>query len=181
VNTWTIDPSHSTLSFKVRHMAISVVHGSFKRFTFTAATDERGRPSQLEATIEADSVDTGDAQRDAHLKTADFFDVAQYPTLRFASSSIEELSPRRYRVTGELEMRGQRRPLLFEVEITEPIRDPYGNTRVGVTAQGTLSRKAWGLSWNQALELGGVLVGDEVGFAVDAQAIAARERDLQPA
>jgi polyisoprenoid-binding protein YceI len=181
MNTWTIDPSHSALSFKVRHMAISTVHGSFKRFTFTASSDERGRPDKLEATIEADSIDTGDAQRDAHLKTADFFDVAKSPRLRFVSRSVEELAPRRYHVTGELEMRGQRRPVSFEMEITEPIRDPYDNTRVGVTAQGTLSRKAWGLSWNQALELGGVLVGDEVGFAVDAQAIAVREPDLQPA
>ncbi len=157
------------------------MHGTFKRFTFTATTDERGRPDELEATIEADSVDTGEAQRDAHLKTVDFFDVDQYPTLRFVSRSIEELAPRRYRVTGELEMRGQRRPVSFEVETTEPIRDPYGNTRVGVTAQGKLSRKAWGLTWNQALELGGVLVGDEVGFTIDAQAIAVREPDLQPA
>ena len=169
---WTIDPAHSQIEFAVKHMAISTVRGRFKRFAFDAQTDDAGDLVAVEATIDAASVDTNVEQRDAHLRSGDFLDAENHPTLVFRSTAIDRADEGEYRVTGDLTIRGTTKPVTFTLSRGQIIRDPYGNTRVAAEGTGKLSRKEWGLNWNQALELGGVLVSDEVRFTIEVQAVA---------
>jgi polyisoprenoid-binding protein YceI len=171
--TWNIDPAHSAAEFKVKHMMISNVKGQFAKVTGTLTLDEYdlGR-SQVNATIEAASLETRDAQRDAHLKSADFFDVEKFPTLTFQSAKISLVKDGELAIEGNLTIRDVTRKVVFSAEgPTPPAKDPWGNLRVGVSATTRISRKEFGLSWNAALESGGFLVGDEVTITLDVQFI----------
>jgi polyisoprenoid-binding protein YceI len=173
--TWNLDPAHSSIEFSVRHMGFATVRGRFKTFTMDIESDDQDRLSRVEAIIEAGSVDTSEAQRDQHLRSADFLDVERFPELRFSGTRIEASGRNRYRVTGDLTIRGEARPVTFDVDVQEPINDPFGNVRVAAEASGKLNRKDWGLTWNQALEAGALLVGEEVRFVLDVQAVAVQK------
>ncbi|HXM95536.1 MAG TPA: YceI family protein [Candidatus Dormibacteraeota bacterium] len=173
--TWNIDPAHSVAEFKVKHMMISNVKGQFAKVTGTLTLDEFDLTnSRVEALIEATSIETHDAQRDAHLKSADFFHVEKFPTLSFKSSRINLVRDGELAVEGDLTIRGVTRNVPFSVEgPTPPAKDPWGNTRVAVSAITKISREDYGLTWNAALETGGILVGDEVTIMLDVQFVKA--------
>jgi polyisoprenoid-binding protein YceI len=173
--TWNIDPAHSSAEFKVKHMMISHVKGHFAKVTGTLILDESNLAnSRAEALIEAASLETRDAQRDAHLKSADFFDVEKFPTLSFKSTRISLVRDGELAVEGDLTVRDITGKVVFSVEgPTPPAKDPWGNTRVGVSATTKISRKDFGLTWNAALESGGFLVGDEVTITLDVQFVKA--------
>jgi polyisoprenoid-binding protein YceI len=173
--TWNIDPAHSSAEFKVKHMMISHVKGHFAKVTGTLTLDESNLAnSQVEALIDAGSLETRDAQRDAHLKGADFFDVDKFPTLSFKSTGISQVRDGELAIEGDLTVRDVTRKVVFSVEgPTPPAKDPWGNTRVGVSATTKISRKEFGLTWNAALESGGLLVGDEVTITLDVQFVKA--------
>jgi len=171
---WNIDLSHSGVNFSIRHMVISKVRGRFAKFTGVLNFDDEDiTRSVVEATIDASSIDTGVEQRDAHLRSADFFDVEKYPELRFRSTRIEKLDEDRFRVVGQLTIRDVTREVALEIEGGGRAKDPWGNERTGFVAKTTLDRKDFGLKWNQALEAGGVLVGDRVDIELDVQAVKA--------
>lgn len=173
--TWNIDPAHSVAEFKVKHMMISNVKGQFAKVSGKLTLDESELAnSRIEARIEAASIETRDAQRDAHLKSPDFFDVEKFPTLSFKSTRISLVRDGELAVEGDLTIRGVTRKVTFQVEgPTPPAKDPWGNTRVGVSATTKINRKDFGLTWNAALETGGILVGDEVTITLDVQFIKA--------
>lgn len=172
---WKIDPVHTTAEFKVKHMMITNVTGQFTAVNGSVWIDEDDvTQSYVEATIDAGSINTRHADRDAHLKSADFFAVEQFPTLRFVSTRVTRQGPDKLAVEGDLTIRGVTRKVRFEVEgPTEPNTDPWGNTRVGLSATTKINRKDFGLTWNSTLETGGVLVGDQVTISLDVQAIKA--------
>ncbi|MCU1254880.1 MAG: YceI [Candidatus Angelobacter sp.] len=169
--TWNIDPVHSVAEFKVKHMMISNVKGQFAIVTGILSLDEGDvTRSRVEASLDAASVNTRDAQRDAHLKSADFFDVEKFPTLSFKSTRVSRTGDGELAVGGDLTIRGITRAVVFNVEgPTAPGKDPWGNTRVGLSATTKVNRKDFGLTWNAALETGGILVGDEVTITLDVQ------------
>ena len=173
--TWNIDPAHSVAEFKVKHMMIANVKGQFAKITGTLTLDESDlADSHIEALIEASSIETRDAQRDAHLKSADFLDVEKFPTLPFKSTRISLVRDGELAVEGDLTIRGVTRKVLFSVEgPTPPMKDPWGNTRVAVSATTKINRKDFGLTWNAALETGGILVGDEVTITLDVEFVKA--------
>ena len=170
-STWNIDPAHSVAEFKVKHMMISNVKGQFPKVTGVLTLDESDLTnSRVETVIEAASIETRDAQRDAHLKSADFFHVEKFPTLSFKSTDISLVRDGELAVEGDLTIRGVTRKVLFAVDgPTPPTKDPWGGTRVAVSATTKISRKDFGLTWNAALETGGILVGDEVTITLDAE------------
>jgi polyisoprenoid-binding protein YceI len=173
-NNWNLDTVHSGLNFTVRHMVVSKVRGRFAKFSGSVALDERDLTrSVVEATIEAASIDTGTGQRDDHLRSADFFDVERFPHIQFRSTRIEPLGGDRYRLNGDLTIRGVTRPIALDAEYGGRGKDPWGNERVGFTARGALERKDFGLNWNQTLETGGVLVSDRVEIELEVQAVRA--------
>src|ERR1700756_3807298 len=161
--TWNIDPAHSVAEFKVKHMMIANVKGQFSKVSGVLVRDESDPANDhVEATIEAASIHTRDEQRDAHLKSADFFHVEKFPTLHFKSKGITIVKDGELSVEGDLTIRGVTRKVHFAVEgPTPPAKDPWGNTRVAVSATSKTNRKDFGLTWNAALETGGILVGDE--------------------
>jgi polyisoprenoid-binding protein YceI len=171
--TWNIDPAHSVAEFKVRHMMISNVKGQFAKVSGTLTLDESELAnSRVEAVIEAASIETRDAQRDAHLKSADFFHVEKFPTLSFKSTRIRQVRDEELAIEGDLTIRGVTRKVTFSAEgPTLPAKDPWGNTRVAVAATTKINRKDYGLTWNAALETGGILVG--VTITLDVQFIKA--------
>ncbi|MGN6106182.1 MAG: YceI family protein [Kofleriaceae bacterium] len=170
--TWNIDATHSSISFAIRHMVFSKVRGRFTAYAGTIDLDERDLPrSSVTVSIEAASIDTGTAQRDTHLRSADFFDVEKFPELRFRSTQIEELADDRVRVRGELTIRDVTREIALEVELSGKGTDPWGNERRGFVAKTSIDRKDFGLRWNQVLEAGGVLVGERVDIELDMQAV----------
>ena len=173
--TWKLDPAHSHAEFKVKHMMISNVKGSFSSLSGTLtehATD--ATLSSVEATIDIGTVSTGDAQRDTHLKSADFFDVEKYPTMTFKSTQVKPNGDGGNDVTGDLTMHGVTRQQTFAVEgPTPPTKDPWGNTRIGLSATAKINRKDYGLNWNAALEAGGVLVGETVSVTMEVQFVKA--------
>ena len=173
--TWNIDPVHSVAEFKVKHMMISNVKGQFPKVTGALTLDESDlTKSHVEATIEAASIETRDPQRDAHLKSADFFDVEKFPTLSFKSTGIRRVRDGELAVEGNLTIHGITRKVVFSVEGPTPsAKDPWGNTRVAVSATTKINRKDFGLTWNAALETGGILVGDEVTITLDVQFVKA--------
>jgi polyisoprenoid-binding protein YceI len=173
--TWNIDPAHSVAEFKVKHMMISNVKGQFAKITGVLTLDESDlTDSRVEALIEAASIETRDAQRDAHLKSADFFDVEKFTTLSFKSTHISHGRDGELAVEGDLTIRGVTRKVVFSVEgPTPPVKDPWGNTRVAVSAATKINRKDFGLTWNTALETGGILVGDEVTITLDVEFVKA--------
>ena len=175
LSTWAIDPAHSVAEFKVKHMMISNVKG---QFTGVSGTLERHEgdvtKSKVEVTIDAASVNTRDAQRDAHLKSADFFEVEKFATLSFKSTRVIPKNHDELAVEGELTIHGVTHTVRFAVEgPTAPAKDPWGNTRIGVSATTKINRRDYGLTWNTALEAGGILVGEEVTITLDMQFVKA--------
>jgi polyisoprenoid-binding protein YceI len=173
--TWNIDPVHSVAEFKVKHMMISNVKGQFTKVGGVLALDEQDvTKSKIEASIDAASLNTRDDQRDAHLKSADFFHVETHPTLSFKSTGIKRTGDGELTVTGDLTIHGVTRNVAFSVEgPTPPAKDPWGNIRVGLAATTKINRKDFGLTWNAALETGGILVGDEITITLDVQFVKA--------
>jgi polyisoprenoid-binding protein YceI len=174
-STWNIDPAHTVAEFKVRHMMISNVKGHFPKVTGALTLDETDlTKSSVEASIDVSSVETRDAQRDGHLKSADFFDVEKFPTMTFKSTGVKIAGAGEGTVEGDLTIRDVTRKVVFAVEgPTAPGKDPWGNLRVAVSATTKISRKEFGLIWNAALETGGVLVGDDVTITLDVQFVKA--------
>jgi polyisoprenoid-binding protein YceI len=173
--TWNLDPAHSVAEFKVKHMMISNVKGQFHQITGKLTLDESDlSKSKIESVIDAASIETRDAQRNGHLKSADFLDVEKFPTLTFKSTGIKVVRDGELAVDGDLTIRGVTRNVTFTVEgPTPPAKDPWGNTRVAVSATTKINRKDFGLTWNTALETGGILVGDEVTITLDVQFVKA--------
>ncbi len=165
---WNLDTTHSEITFKVRHMMISNVKGAFNTFTAEVeAEDDTFKNAKVSATIQTDSIDTNNADRDTHLKSADFFNVEQNPTITFESDSLAD------DVTGHLTINGVTKPVQLEVEFGGINQDPWGNTKAGFTFEGKIKRSDFGLNWNAALETGGVLVSDEVKIAGELQFVKA--------
>jgi polyisoprenoid-binding protein YceI len=170
-NTWDIDTSHSAIHFWVRHLVISKVHGRFAKWGGTVQLDEQELgSSRVDVRIEAASIDTQVADRDAHLRSADFLDAANHPELAFTSKRIER-SGDGYRVTGDLTIRGTTREVVLEAEFAGLAKDPWGNQRAGFSAKVAIDRRDFGLTWNAALEAGGVLVGEKVEIAIELEAV----------
>lgn len=165
---WNLDTTHSEITFKVRHMMISNVKGAFNTFTAEVeAEDDTFKNAKVSATIQTDSIDTNNADRDTHLKSADFFNAEQNPTITFESDSLAD------DVTGHLTINGVTKPVQLEVEFGGINQDPWGNTKAGFTFEGKIKRSDFGLNWNAALETGGVLVSDEVKIAGELQFVKA--------
>jgi polyisoprenoid-binding protein YceI len=173
--TWNIDPVHSVAEFKVKHMMISHVKGQFAGIKGLLTLDEVNiSNSQVQASIDAASITTRDAQRDAHLKSADFLDVEKIPTLSFKSTRVSRVGNGELAVAGDLTIHGVTRNVVFAVEgPTPPAKDPWGNIRLGLSGTTKINRKDFGLTWNATLETGGILVGDEVTITLDAQFVKA--------
>ena len=172
-DNWQIDPAHTNVEFTVRHMMISNVKGQFQKTSGTITTNGNDPTSaQINATIDATSIDTRVDKRDAHLKSPAFLDVDKFPTITFKSTKVEADGPGTWKVTGDLTLHGVTKPVVLEVESSgKPITDPMGNTRAGASATTKIKRSDFGLVWNKALEGGGVMVGDEVAISIDLEAI----------
>lgn len=170
---WEIDQLHSSANFSVKHMMISKVHGGFLKFTSVLRLDrEHLDQSSVEAIIDATSIDTRESKRDEHLKSPDFFDVVKHPTITFKSKHIEAKGEEQFTVTGDLTIRGVTREVFLDVESSSTeMKDPYGNLKLGASASTKIKRKDFGLTWNAALEAGGVLVGDDITITLDLQFI----------
>jgi polyisoprenoid-binding protein YceI len=170
--TYSIDPTHSRIGFVARHAMVTKVRGSFNEFEgsgyFDAADPTK---SHLSLTIKAASIDTRNPDRDGHLKSNDFFDMDNYPEITFASTAVEPLDADRYKVTGDLTIKGVTKPVSVEFEYTGSATDLYGNDRIGFEGKTTVNRKDWGVSWNAALEAGGVLVSEKVTLEFEVSAI----------
>jgi len=173
--TWNLDPAHTVAEFKVKHMMIANVKGHFSNVSGVLIRDESDPANdRVEATIETASIETRNEQRDGHLKSADFFHVEKFPTLHFKSTGISVVGDGELSVEGDLTIRGVTRKVRFAVEgPTPPAKDPWGSTRIGVSASTKINRKDFGLTWNAALETGGILVGDDVTITLDAQFVKA--------
>ena len=169
--TWKIDPSHSEIQFFVRHMMISKVRGRFREFEGTIYVGERPEDSWVEVVIEAASIDTRDRTRDEHLRSADFLDVEHHPELRFKSTSVRPGVNDLWDVTGDLTVRGVTRQVVLHVEYEGAMVDPWGNLRAGFLATTEIDRDDFDITWNQALEAGGLLVGKGVRIEIDVEAI----------
>jgi polyisoprenoid-binding protein YceI len=176
-NTWTLDTAHSGIAFSVRHMVVAKVRGRFGSWTGSVKLDDQDLTrSELDVQIDASSIDTGNEQRDTHLRSADFLDVEQFPHLRFQSTRVENAGGERFRVLGKLTIHGVTRDITLEVERGGQGKDPWGNQRVGFAATTSILRSDFGLTWNQALETGGVLVADRVDIELDVQAVQSAAR-----
>ncbi|MGH7708129.1 MAG: YceI family protein [Vulcanimicrobiaceae bacterium] len=172
VRTFAIDPAHSNIGFSVRHLMISKVRGNFRAVTGSIQLPATGTtPLAITAEIEAASIDTREPQRDGHLKSEDFLYAEKYPKLQFTSTKIEALDSTRLRVIGDLEIRGVKRSVTLDGELSGEGKDPYGNNRIAYEGKTRINRKDYGLNWNQALEAGGVVVGDEVEITIEVEAI----------
>jgi len=171
--TWQIDPDHSSFQFKVRHLTVSNVKGDFTKVKGAVTMDDKDVSNlNVELTIDAASVNTGHAKRDEHLKASDFFDVAKYPTITFVSKKVIKDGPDRLKVIGDLTIHGVTREVTVNVEgPTQEVKDPGGNFRRGATGTAKINRKDFGLTWNRALETGGVVVGEDVDISVEIELI----------
>jgi polyisoprenoid-binding protein YceI len=171
--TWQIDPDHSSFQFKVRHLMVSNVKGDFTKVKGVVTMDDNDVSNlNVEVTIDAASVNTGHAKRDEHLRAADFFDVAKYPTITFVSKKVMKDGSDRLKVAGDLTMHGVTREVTVNVEgPTQQVKDPWGNFRRGATGTAKINRKDFGLTWNRALETGGVVVGEDVDIFVEIELI----------
>lgn len=167
--TWALDAAHSSAEFSVRHLMIANVRGKIPIKSATIVRDENDiTKSRVEAELDVAAIDTGAADRDNHLRSADFFDVANHPTIRFVGTSIQEVEDG-LRVTGDLTIRGVTRPVTLDVDLLGEAKDPWGNTKAALEATTTFDRRDFGLTWNAALEAGGVLVGDKVKVSLTLQ------------
>ncbi len=169
---WQVDAAHSEVHFNVKHMVIAKVRGRFARWNAKLQLDTATlEASRVEVEIEAASIDTGVGDRDAHLRSPDFLDVAKHPTIAFRSKRVDVLSKDRLRVLGDLTIRGVTREVPLDVEFGGQGKDPWGNVRAGFTARAAIDRKDFGLTWNQALEAGGLLVGETVNVEIELEAV----------
>lgn len=170
--TWNVDPSHSTIGFTARHLMITKVRGSFKAFSGTITVASDPLQSAVEATVEIDSVDTGDANRDGHLKSGDFFEIEKYPTMQLMSTGIAAKGSN-YVLSADLTIKGVTKPVQFDLEFDGVNTDPWGNVKAGFTASTEINRKDWGMEWNAVLETGGVVVSEKIQLTLDIQAVRA--------
>ena len=170
--TYALDPAHSRLGFSTRHAMVTTVRGAFKEFSGEAVVDTANpAASKVTVNIKADSIDTGVADRDGHLRSGDFFDAETYPEITFDSTEVSRDGDD-WTITGDLTIKDVTKPITIEFESTGSARDPFGNTRIGFEGRTTLNRKDWGLTWNAALETGGFLVSDKIKLDFDISAIA---------
>ena len=171
---WTLDPTHSSIQFAVKHMVISTARGAFKEYDIAADVDpDNFAASNATVTIKAESLDTNNDDRDTHLRSADFFDVENYPNITFITKKIEPKGSRDYRILGDLTIRGITKEVALEGEVSGPAKDPWGNQRLGLSASGKVNRKEFGLNWNVALDAGGLLVGEDVKLNIEAELVKA--------
>jgi polyisoprenoid-binding protein YceI len=170
--TYAIDPTHSRIGFVARHAMVTKVRGSFNEFTGTGYFDaEDPSASSLQLTIQAASIDTRNADRDGHLRSNDFFDMETYPEITFVSTAVEPQGGNEFRVTGDLTIKGVTKPVSVDLEYTGSAVDPFQNQRIGLEGATTINRKDWGVTWNAALETGGVLVSEKVTLEFEVSAI----------
>jgi polyisoprenoid-binding protein YceI len=170
--TWQIDFSHSQVNFKVRHMMISTVRGSFESFSGTVNYDEANPTNTtVDIAIDITSINTREVKRDDHLRSADFFDAETYPVMTFKSTNVERIDDLHGKLTGDLTIRGVTNSITLDVTYEGQAKSPWGTTNAGFTATGTISRKQWGMEWNAALETGGFLVGDAVTIDIELEII----------
>ena len=170
--TYTIDPTHSRIGFVARHAMVTKVRGSFNEFAGTGTFDaDNPANSHLQLTIQAASIDTRNADRDGHLRSNDFFDMEAYPEITFVSTAVEQAGDDEFKVTGDLTIKGVTKPVTIEFEYTGTAVDPFGNHRIGFEGKTTVNRKDWGITWNAALEAGGVLVSEKVTLEFEVSAI----------
>src|SRR5512134_539867 len=169
---WEIDSGHSSIHFMVRHLVLAKVRGKFTRWS-GSLTAEPGDPERasVDVVIDASSIDTGVAERDAHLRSADFFDAANHPEITFRSRESQPVGNGRLSVAGDLSIRGITHPVTLDIEFAGRAKDPWGNERAGFTAKTSIDRKEFGLTWNQALETGGLMVGERVDIEIDVEAV----------
>jgi polyisoprenoid-binding protein YceI len=178
--SWKIDPQHTLIEFTAKHMMITTVRGRFKTFEGRLYIDaDNPQASHAEGSIEVASIDTGESQRDNHLRSADFFDVEKYPKMTFRSTRIEPAGGDSYKVYGDLTIKDVTREMVFDVVDQGQMKDPWGNQRRGLSATAKLNRKDFGLNWNVALEAGGWLVGDEIKISVELQAVQEQTQEVQ--
>jgi polyisoprenoid-binding protein YceI len=169
---YTVDPSHSQIGFTARHAMVTKVRGTFNEYEGSGYFDaENPANSKVELTIKAASIDTRNADRDNHLRGNDFFDMENHPEIRFVSTQVEAAGDDRYRVTGDLTIKGVTKPVSIDFEYTGSATDPFGNDRIGLEGRTTINRKDWGVNWNAALEAGGVLVSEKVSLEFEVSAI----------
>ncbi len=172
LTTWTIDSVHTNVEFAVRHLMIATVRGRFAELSGTVITDATDpAKGHVDLRIDAASIDTRQPQRDAHLRSADFFDVENHPALTFRSSRIEDVKGNRFKLVGDLTIRGVTREVVLDVTVEGRGKDPWGGERAGFSATTRINRSEFGLTWNQVLETGGLTVGDEVKIAIDVELI----------
>lgn len=174
--TWQLDKSHTHVNFTVRHMMISKVRGEFTNYDINVNFDEETPTNTtVDVTIYADSINTRDEQRDGHLRSPDFFDVEQYPTLTFKSTKVEQPSPNNGRLIGDLTIRGVTHEVALDVDYSGVVKSPFGSTSAGFSAKTTINRKDWGLNWNVALETGGWLVSDQINVEIELELVKVAE------
>lgn len=172
--TWNLDPAHSEIEFKVRHMMISTVKGQFKAFDIQVENNGEGlENATVTVDIKTDSINTNNEQRDQHLKSEDFFAAASHPSIKFVSTNIEKVDEEDFKLTGDLTIKEVTKPITFDVEFGGVSKDPWGNEKAGYTVTGKINRNDFGLTWNAALETGGVMVSDDVKFQAELQFVLA--------
>ena len=180
--TWKFDLAHSEINFSVRHMMISNVRGRFEKFDGTVEFDEENpENSSVEVKIEAASINTREPKRDAHLRSPDFLNVEQYPYITFKSKRIERTGDESGRIVGDLTVRGEAHEVTLDVDYAGQAKSPWGTTSAGFSATTKINRKQWGLNWNQALETGGVLVGDELKINIELEIVKQEEKEAEAA
>lgn len=172
--TWNLDTAHSSVEFAVKHMVISSTKGRFAKYEVDANVDEQNLAnSSATVRIDAASVDSRDEKRDAHLRSADFFDAENHPYITFKTKRLESKGGDDYKLIGDLTIRGVTNEIALDGEVTGPVKDPWGGIRYGISAQGKVNRKQWGLTWNGLLEAGGLLVGDDVKLSIETELVKA--------
>ena len=170
--TYTVDPTHTRIGFVARHAMVTKVRGSFDEFEASGYFDaDSPANSKLQVTIKAASIDTRNADRDAHLRSNDFFDMDTYPEITFVSTQVDKVDGENYNVTGDLTIKGVTKPVTIDFELSGPVVDPWGNTRLGLDGKTVVNRKDWGVNWNTALEAGGVLVSEKVTLEFEVAAV----------
>lgn len=171
-STWAVDPTHSEVQFKVRHLMITNVTGNFNQFNVNATTDgDDFSTANLSFSASIDSIDTNNEQRDGHLKSPDFFDAASFPELTFKSTRVEKIDDSEYNVIGDFTIKGITKEAKLKLDLGGVTKDPYGNTKAGFTINGKINRNDYGLTWNAALETGGVMVSEEVKLSAEIQLV----------
>ncbi len=177
--TWKLDPMHSDVQFKIRHLMVTNVTGSFKKFDVTVETetDDFSTVKNIEFTADINSINTNDEQRDAHLKSADFFEAEKYPQLKFTSTSYQKNGDEAT-LTGDLTMKGVTKPATINVEFGGNVVDPYGRSKAGFTVTGKISRKEFGLTWGAVTETGNIVLGDDVRFICEIQLVKQKVEEL---